>query len=492
MSSLKEKAASGMMWGALNNIGMQLLNAVFGIVLARKLCQEDYGLIGMLTVFSLIAVSLQDSGFVTALTNRREATHRDYNSVFWFNVSVSSCLYVLLFLCAPLLSSFYNEPLLTPLARYYFLSFLIASVNIVPRAILFRQIRQKELTFMSLVALLVSGIVGISMAYADMAYWGLATQTITYNSMVTLLSWWLSRWRPSLKVSMQPVREMFGFSSKMLLTNIFNHINNNIFSLLLGKFYTKTEVGQYNQANKWNLMGASTITGMVQGVAQPVFVEVGTDRQRLANVFSTMLRFTCFISFPVMFGLSLIAPEFIVVLITEKWLASAAIMRVLCIGGAFVPVATLYYNLIISQGRSNIYMWNVVAQGITILMVIMLIYLTEANLSFCAFGLDVALSGVRLMVVSYVAVIALWVGVWHYFLHRLIPLSFAEALRNSVPYCLMAATSMLATYFLTSSISSPYLLLAIRIPAAAVIYILLNVMFGREVLLECVKMIRKR
>lgn len=492
MSSLKEKAASGMLWSALNNAGMQVLNAVFGIVLARKLSQEDYGLIGMLTVFSLIAVSLQDSGFVTALTNRRDATHRDYNSVFWFNVSVSSCLYVLLFLCAPLLSSFYNEPLLTSLARYYFLSFVIASVNIVPRALLFRQIRQKELAFMSIAALLVSGMVGICMAYSGMAYWGLATQTITYNLMVTLISWWLSGWKPSLQITMQPVREMFGFSSKMLLTNIFNHINNNIFSLLLGKFYTKSEVGQYNQANKWNLMGASTITGMVQGVAQPVFVEVGTDRQRLANVFSSMLRFTCFISFPVMFGLSLIAPEFIVVLITEKWLPSASIMRMLCIGGAFVPVATLYFNLIISQGRSNIYMWNVVAQGVTLLSAILLIYLTDANLSFHIFGLSFAASGVRLMVTSYVLIIILWVAVWHFFLRRLIPLSYSQALRNSVPYCLMAATSMLATYFLTSSISSPYLLLAIRIPAAAVIYILLNVLFGREVLLECVKMIKKK
>ena len=208
-NNLKDKAAQGFLWGALNNGTMQVLNAVFGIFLARLLSQEDYGLIGMLTIFTLIANSLQDSGFVTALTNRRNATHRDYNSVFWFNISVSLILYLLLFFLAPLIASFFNEPILTNLSRYYFLSFLIASFSIVPRAILFRQIRQRELAIMGLASLLVSGIVGIAMAYHGMVYWGLATQTITFNLMVSILSWVLSRWRPTRQVSFQPIREMF-------------------------------------------------------------------------------------------------------------------------------------------------------------------------------------------------------------------------------------------------------------------------------------------
>lgn len=188
-TDLKEKTARGFFWGALNNGAMQVLNAVFGIVLARQLGQADYGLINMLTVFSWIAISLQDSGFVTALTNKRNATQHDYNAVFWFNITVSLLLYILLFLCAPLIAEFYQEPILTPLSRYYFLSFFIASFSIVPRAILFRQIRQRELAIMTLVALFVSGIVGIAMAYNGMAFWGLATQTITYNLLVSILSW---------------------------------------------------------------------------------------------------------------------------------------------------------------------------------------------------------------------------------------------------------------------------------------------------------------
>ena len=304
--TLKEKTAKGLFWAALNSGGMQVLNAVFGIVLARRLSQDDYGLVGMLAIFALTANCLQDSGFVTALTNRRTANQSDYNAVFWFNITVSLILYIIGYLAAPLIAQFYNEPLLLDLSRYYFLSFFIASFSIVPRAILFRDIKQRELALMSFLALTFSGMVGIFMVYRDMAYWGLATQTLVFNFSVSLLSWWLSGFRPTLQFSLQPIREMFSFSSKMLITNIFIQVNNNIFSLLLGKFYNKTAVGNYSQANKWNLMGAATITGMVQGVAQPTFVQVGEDKERLCQTFSKMLRFTCFVSFPAMLGLSLI------------------------------------------------------------------------------------------------------------------------------------------------------------------------------------------
>ncbi len=495
---------------------MQVLNAVFGIVLARQLGQADYGLINMLTVFSWIAISLQDSGFVTALTNKRNATQHDYNAVFWFNITVSLLLYILLFLCAPLIAEFYHEPILTPLSRYYFLSFFIASFSIVPRAILFRQIRQRELAIMTLVALFVSGIVGIAMAYNGMAFWGLATQTITYNLLVSILSWvfaakaplsspqggkmpsgevpddktpidkhsaWLlPPWGDKRGASafFAPIKEMFPFSSKMLITNIFIHINNNIFSLVLGKLYTKVEVGTYAQANKWNMMGASTITGMVQGVAQPTFVQVGDDLSRLRRAFSKMLRFTSFVTFPIMFGLALVAPEFITVLITEKWLSSAHLMQLLCIGGAFLPIATLYYNLIISRGKSDVYMWNVIAQGCAILGSILMIYAlpgTQDSSSVWTgslLTLHFSLQRIDLMVIAYVLVIILWTGIWHRFLEQEIHYPFLSALKDILPFLFIAAATMGITYFVTLPLAanySPLILLISRILLAALIYL---------------------
>lgn len=476
--SLKDKTAKGFLWGFLNNSTMQVLNAVFGVILARKLSQDDYGLIGMMAIFTAIAASLQDSGFVSALTNRKSPTHLDYNSVFWFNIGVSACMYILFFCSAPLLAIFYNEPLLTPLFRYYSLAFFAASFSIVPRAILFKQIRQKELAVVTIVALFLSGIVGVSMAFMDMAYWGLATQSICYTALVSIISWYISGWRPSLQITFQPIREMFGFSSRMLLTNIFNQLNNNIFAVVLGRFYTKSEVGLYNQANKWNTMGASTITGMVQGVAQPAFVQVGDDVQRLRRVFSKMLRFTCFVSFPAMFGLALVAPEFIVILITDKWLGSAMLMRILCVGGAFLPITALYQNIIVSRGKSQTYMWNTIAQGMTILTSILLIHFMGGD--------------IELMVYTYVAIVILWIGIWNYFVWREIRFSLIQTLRDILPFMVITTATMIVTYYATLGISNIYILLATRIAVATAIYLLLMWVCGAKILRECAGYILKK
>ena len=460
--SLKDQTAKGLLWGGINNGATQVLNAIFGIVLARLLTPDDYGLIAMLLVFSTVATALQDSGFVVALTNKRDATHEDYNAVFWFNTIVSFFLYAVLFLVAPLIADFYNEPILTPLSRYFFLGFLIASYSIVPRAILFRQLKQRELAIMALTSLIISGTVGITMAYNGFAFWGIATQTLTFNLCITILSWYFSKWKPKLftlhSSLFTHLKPLLSFSSKMLFTYIFNNINNNIFSLLLGRLYNKTEAGIYSQAQKWNVMGSNTITGMVQGVAQPTFVQMGDDKERLCRAFSKMLRFTCFISFPAMLGLALIAKEFIIVMVTEKWLPSASLMQLLCVAGAFLPIATLYYNMIISRGKSDIYMWNVIIQGCVILGSLLAVH---------HFG-----GGVRIMVMTYACIIILWTAVWHFFVSRLIGYGWLRAINDMLPYFLIAAGTMLFTHHISLMTTlQPFELMCVRIIIAGITYL---------------------
>lgn len=449
---------------------MQVLGALIGILLARRLSQEDYGLVGMLAIFTGLAGTLQDSGFCTALTNRPMVVHREYNSVFWFNVGMSALLVALLSLCSPLLVSFFDEPRLLWLSRYLFLGLFFSSLATVPRALLFRDMRQKELALISITAMLVSGAVGVAMAYGGMAYWGIATQTVVYSLVTAVMSWRMSGWRPSRDVSFEPFRQMIGFTSRILVTNVFTQINNNVFSLLLGRFYQAADVGTYNQANKWNTMGTSTISGMVQGVAQPTFVQVGNDPERLCRAFSKMLRFTCFVSFPLMFGLALIAPEFIVVLITDKWLPSADLMRWLCVGGAFLPLSMLCTGLLISRGKSNVYMWNVIAQGVLTLLSVLLVYWLGG--------------GIREMVMTYVALVIFWCAVWMHFIHLEIGFRLWQAIRDVAPFLLIAAFAMVATWWATQSISTPWLLLVLRITLAAALYMGLLWLGGAKIFKE--------
>ena len=452
--SLKEKTAKGLFWGGLSNGVQQLLNLFFGIFLSRILTPDDYGMVGMLSIFSLIAGSLQESGFIAALANKREISHKDYNAVFWFSTGLSACLYLILFFCAPLIAQFYNTPQLTALARYSFLGFFIASLGIAHSAYLFRNLMVKQKAIAVTIGLVASGTIGVTMAFLGFAYWGIATQSIVYVGTVNICYWRFSSWHPTLSFDFRPLKGMLSFSSKLLATNIFNHINNNILTVILGKFYSGQEVGYFTQANKWNSMGYSVVSGTVNSVAQPVLSTLSDDRERQQRAFRKMLRFTAFISFPAMLGLSLIAPELIILSITDKWLPSASILQLLCIGGAFIPVTNLYSNLIISKGKSNIYMWNTICLGIIQLVTMLLLYPY----------------GIRTMISIYVAINICWLLVWHYFVWREIRLSLFMALKDVLPFAVIAAGVMAAAYYITIGITNLYLLIISKVLIAAMLY----------------------
>lgn len=258
----------------------QLFSLLFGVYLARILGPGDYGPIGMLAIFSAIAGSLQDSGFVAALANRKSVTHDDYNAVFWFNIIISLFMYGVLFLCAPLIADFFNQPVLVELSRYNFLGFVVAGFGIAPSAYLFRELKVKQRSISFVLSIVVSGVVGIIMALNGYSYWGIATQSITYVLVRTVVCWYFTPWRPSLKVSFAPLKYLFAFSYRLMITNIFQRFNWNIFSFILGKFYTRDDVGNYTKAAEWFNMGGEVVNGMVNAVAQPVLAKVVDDSER--------------------------------------------------------------------------------------------------------------------------------------------------------------------------------------------------------------------
>ena len=453
--SLKDKTAKGLFWGGVSNGVQQLLNLLFGIFLARLLTPADYGMVGMLTVFSALASILQEGGFISALTNRKKTEHKDYNAVFWFSLLMGTSLYTLLYICAPLIADFYQQPQLTSLARLSFLSFLISSTTVAPRAFLFKQLRTKENAIISFCSLTISGIIGIALAYKGFAYWGIAIQTIAFTTGTTILSYYFSGWKPSLHIDFTPIKEMIGYSSKLIVTHTFQIINNNLFSILLGKFYNEKEVGYFNQANKWSTMGYTTINGMLTSVAQPVLSTLSDDKERQLNALRKMLRFTAFVSFPAMFGLSFTSQELIVLAVTDKWLPSANIMQILCIGGAFIPFSGLFSQLMLSRGHSSIYMWNTIALSLSQLFGAYLLYPY----------------GITPMLYAFISINMGWTFVWLHFIQKEIKLSLPNFLKDISPYLLLSIACIFACSFITEPIENVGLRLIGKISIVGLFYI---------------------
>ena len=476
METLKEKTARGLFWSGLSGGVQKTLNLLFGIILARLLTQSDYGMVGLLGIFSEIAGTLQEGGFINALNRRKDISDADYNSVFWFSTLTGFALYSLLFISAPLIASFYGIEELTALARYVFLGFLITSLGIASRAYMFRNMMVRESSIISVSSLIVSCSIGIVMAANGFSYWGIATQSIIYNLLSTGANIIIARWRPSLKVDFRPVREMFGFSSRLVMTNIVNIAKGNIFPIILGKLFTPYDVGNYTQANKWNFMGWATIAGMCNSVGQPVFARTADDYARQLRILRKLLRFTAFIAFPAMFGLGIVSHELIVILLTERWADAADLLRWLCIAGAFLPISTVLGNLLISQGHSDIIMWCSI-----VLCLLML-----------GGMIAVASYGISAMVVVYVISHIGEVGLWFWFVRRETGLTVANMVSDLSPFLLLSLALAAVTMAIASPITNIYLRLVVKVVVMSSCYCLTLWAFRSKIFLESINYIMNR
>ena len=478
-SSLKEKTAKGLLWGAVNNGAQQVLVLVFGIVLARLLSPEEYGMVGLLTLFTLVGNALQESGFRAALVNLKQIRHEDYNAVFWCSLCIGCTAYAVLFGCAPLIARFYDEPALTPLARYCFLAIPIASLGTAQGAWLYRNLQVKQQAFSGIIAHVVSGCTGILLALNGFSYWGIATQSLTYLVVVTLCTWHYSPWRPTLRIDFSPIRPLFAFSSKLLITNIANQLNNNLLSVLLGKFFSTQTVGNYNQANKWNGTGHQFVTGMLNSVAQPVLATVREDRERASQVFRKILRFTAFLSFPALFGLSTITRELILLTVGGKWADSIPMLQILCLGGAFVPLTTLFSTLIISQGKSDLYMRNILLQVLIQLGVVLAVIASGQS--------------IYTIIAFYVCINVGWLFVWQHFARRFIHLSLRTLCQDLLPFLLSAAIACGIGAGVSRLTGEALMVsLAVKILASTSSYLLFQRLFHADILEECLLYLTKK
>ena len=469
--NLKESTAKNFFWAALSNGTQQVVMLLVGILLARRLEVSDYAMVAMLTVFSALAQNLQDSGFATALCNKCDAEHRDFNAVFWLSICISVVVYTTLFSCAPLIASFNHTPELVLVARIIFLGFVVTSLNTAHWAYLYKHLMVRERTISQVSSSLISSAIGLIAAYAGAGYWSLVAMDLGYKISISIFYWHFSPWRPTFEFNLRPAFELFRFSSKILITNLLTTLNGQVLQALMGHFFPRKDVvGHYSQANKWSLMGTNMLSGMITNVVQPVLVTVTDDADRQVRVFRKMLRFTSFLAFPALWGLGMIAPEFIPLTIGDKWNPCVPLLQIICFAAPFLPLGQLFAQMLISKGKSTRYM--LITSTFLLLQLSVVIALHP-------YGVDRMLYAIALLNMT-------WLFVWWSGVRGLIRFPLTKVLQDVFPFFCLALLTTLSANYIGNLIPDMFLRLVVKIIIAAAHYWVWMHILKPVVYLECV------
>ena len=354
--SLKQKAAKGVLWSTVERFSVQGVQFLIMIVMARLLTPHDYGLIGMLAIFIAVAQSLIDSGFSQTLIRKQDRTEADNNTVFYFNIVVSTLLYLILYVSAPFVADFYNTPQLCPVMRVVCLGIIFNSLAVVQRALLTIKIDFKTQAKAALTAAVTSGIVGIVMAWHGFGVWSLVTQQLLNLGINTGLLWLLSKWRPRLMYSWQSFHELFAFGSKLLASGLLDTIYRNIYPIVIGKLFSASSLGHYARAQQFSEFPSQNINGIIQRVTYPILCEIQNDDARLADIYRRFLKLSAFVVFPLMVGLSSVSKPFVSIMLGQQWGFCGQLLQIICFSMMWYPIHAINLNLLQVKGRSDLFL----------------------------------------------------------------------------------------------------------------------------------------
>ena len=351
--SLKQRTIRGLSWAFIDRFANQLSQFIFGIILARLLSPAEYGLIGMLAIFFEIADTFVVAGFSEALIRKKEPTDADYSTVFLVNVGTGIFFYGLLYALAPGIGWFFNEPQLVPIIGVLGLMIIINAFGMVARVPLTKNLDFKSLASISVISNIISGIVAIVLAFQGYGVWSLVWRNLTQSLLSTGLVYVYSMPRWKLQFSRESFREIFGFGSKLLASRLFLESYNNIYYIIIGKFFSARDLGLYTRANGYKDMFSRTLHNVIQSVSFPALAEIKDDDQRLKNAYRRLVQVTTYLTALLMFGLSATADNFILGLIGPKWTESIPYLRLLSIAGIFYPLHYINLNILVIKGASG-------------------------------------------------------------------------------------------------------------------------------------------
>lgn len=354
--SLKNKTVKGLTWSGIDNVVQYSVTFVVSIVLARLLSPSDYGLIGLIAIFTSVCSSLINGGFSTALIRKKDATDADYNTAFIVNLTMSVLLYAVIFICAPLIAQFFGRHELVALTRVTSLGMVIGALGIVQRTRLTKRIDFKTQTKITFIGSICSGTIGIVMALLGFGVWALVAQKLSSRIIRTTLLWFYNKWMPKLSFCSKSFHELFGFGWKMMVSGIIDTIWKELYQVVVGKFYSPATLGQYTRAQGFSKLFASNLTKVIQRVTYPVLSNIQDNKERMVFAYRKMIKTTMFVTAVCMFFLGAISEPLLYCLIGPKWHDAAVYLPLICISGSTYPLHAMNLNMLQVQGRSDLFL----------------------------------------------------------------------------------------------------------------------------------------
>lgn len=382
--SLKTKTLHGLGWSAIDNVARMGITFIVSIILARLLSPDEYGLIGILTIFISVFNAIVDSGFTNALIRKKEATEEDYSTVFYTNIIVSFVMSVSLFLCAKPIASFFNRHELIALTQVMSCIVIINALCIVQKARTTKCIDFKTQTKVTFISSIISGCVGIVMAYAGFGVWSLVGQQISMQLSTAVMFVFFNRWIPKLCFSRTSFNEMWSYGWKMLISTLLDTTWKELYQVVVGKFYSPATLGLYTRANQFSQLFSSNLTSIIQRVSFPVLSSIQDDNVRLKQAYKRIIKTMMLPTFVLMYGMAAVSKPMILVLIGEKWINCVPFLILICINGALYPLHAINLNMLQVQGRSDLFLKleiikKIIAVGPLLLGVFIDIYIMVAS-----------------------------------------------------------------------------------------------------------------
>lgn len=473
--NLKQKTITGTIWSFLDKVGNSLIQLLLTIILARLLEPKDFGVIGMLIIFSSISRIIIDGGFNVALIRKQNCDNTLYSSIFYLNLLVSVLLYFILFLCSPFIAKFFNYPELELISKYYFLILPLYSLSIIQYVIIQKELDFKKYAFVSLFSIIISGAIGVFMAYKGFGVWSLVWQGISNKILVSLLLWLGSKWRPNLVFSFNSIKSILKYSLNLLSTSLLIAVFNNLYALIIGKFFKAGDLGNYTQSKQICTIPNITLISVIQRVIFPALSKIQDDEKRLKESYLKILRVMFLVISPLFLGLYAVANEFVITVLSEKWLGAVPYIKILCLVAVIQPYINISHSLLKITDQTKLLLRIEMVRRV-IITITLLITMRYGIISILYGHLGISL----LTAYTFILVSG-----------KKINLKFTEIISSTAGYILLASiVSILIMLFSGLFFVSPYLRIIFQICVATILYTCLLRIFKMPAFYEVLTIIK--